>query len=322
MLVLSEHTATGSAHVSSSDRAAEVVRDLCGVRAREISCRLPPPTRRRASTTTMKSKTNRGLKGSFWSLAARSRASEPWLAEPRMALLQDEARRAIKDEARRAIARCRAQEDERAARSNSRQFGAVTFAHAVLEMSRVDDEALAEQTRVDKAHGGNLRVRPRVVDESATAPAERFLYHNTHVEDESARADALAAAAAPADDENEGPIASGPMAEIQRMKKKMNDETTPNPHAIGLAVGREFCKLRDWASAIENLAHAARTADIRKQMLLAVSKREREAQKLKIERMDAASRAKYLELQAQRGSEQYVREVEKQRVRIAEAHRE
>ena len=43
MLVLSEHTATGSAHVSSSDRAAEVVRDLCGVRAREISCRLPPP---------------------------------------------------------------------------------------------------------------------------------------------------------------------------------------------------------------------------------------------------------------------------------------
>ena len=102
----------------------------------------------------------------------------------------------------------------------------------------------------------------------------------------------------------------------------MNDENTPNPHAIGLAVGREFCKLRDWASAIENLAHAARTADIRKQMLLAVSKREREAQKLKIERMDAASRAKYLELQAQRGSEQYVREVEKQRVRIAEAHRE
>ena len=240
-----------------------------------------------------------------------------------MALLQDEARRAIKDEARRAIARCRAQEDERAARSQSRQFGVVTFAHAVLEMARVDDEALAEQTRVDKAHGGNLRVRPRVVDESATAPAERFLYCNTHAEDESASADALAAAAAPADDEeDEGPIASGPMAEIQRMKKKMNDETTPNPHAIGLAVGREFCKLRDWASAIENLAHAARTADIRKQMLLAVSKREREAQKLKIERMDAASRAKYLELQAQRGSEQYVREVEKQRVRIAEAHRE
>ena len=65
MLVLSEHTATGSAHVSSSGRAAEVVRDLCGVRVREISCRLPPPTRRRASTTTMKSKTNRGQKGSW-----------------------------------------------------------------------------------------------------------------------------------------------------------------------------------------------------------------------------------------------------------------
>jgi hypothetical protein len=211
----------------------------------------------------------------------------------------------VKEAARAAIAECEARQHDDAERVMARDLTGQVFVRSVVEMMRIDDEGLKEQTNVENA-------APRAAPRRDTAAAEPFLMCAGSVT-EPTSSDASTA---------ETDLALGPMAEIQKLKKMMKDKKTPDPHAIALTVGSEYTKLRDWAAAIENCQIATLPTDVKKVMYKRVTKKERETEKRLIEHMDATTRAKYLVMKAQREAEQAVAEAEMQRVRIGDAHRE